>query len=246
MAKTAEQIRGELARIRQQQSAIETPFRNGIVPSRQRHQRAETGPARTLQPSNGLLSGVYPTPVSSEDAEKNLLCSMMADGGVVIPKIAGRISPAHFCNPVHRTIFQAILDNFEQVEEIDFSTVTQHLTQASQIDSAGGAAYVTQIGTIFFTSANYEYYLEAVQNTYALRQFNADAIETVRLACEPGTEVPALAERVQAQASRFAALAAPRKGGLTVRTPNELIGMTFDDTDNYFGDHWLNSSGYKT
>src|SRR5437764_13002270 len=106
MAKTAEQIRGELARIRQQQSAIETPFRNGIVPSRQRHQRGETGPARTLQPSNGLLSGVYRTPVSSEDAEKNLICSMMADGGVVIPKVAGRIGPAHFGNAVHPTSFR--------------------------------------------------------------------------------------------------------------------------------------------
>jgi hypothetical protein len=242
MAKSAEEIRMALKQKKELRSAPAIPAHNGTGTSPELRQRDEPRMARTSQLVIRPATDIDPTPPHSMEDEKALLGSMMADKGAVIPDVARRVSTEHFYIPAHRTIFQAILDNFEQVEEINFSTVTQYLTKAGQINSVGGPGYVTEIGTIVPTSVNFEYYLETVETNYALRRLITGATETLRWAYQPGIDVPALVKHVQGRAESLAALALPRKSGLTVRTPGELIDMTFDDTDNYFGDRILAAS----
>jgi hypothetical protein len=240
MAKSAEEIREELLARRkgERQERMATANENGHCSTQKPRQRLPMqSPARQAGSRLCLPPGLTELPHSIE-AEQALLSSMMMDRSVV-PEIARKLSADYFYVPAHRMIFQAILDHFERVEVMNFSTVTQHLIEVGQINSVGGPAYITEVGTMIPTSANIAYYLDIVETKCALRRLITDATETVRRAYEPQADVQALVEYVQHRAEWLATLSLPRKTGLTVRTVSELMGMTFDETDNYFGDRIL-------
>jgi hypothetical protein len=121
---------------------------------------------------------------------------------------------------------------------IDLITVTQYLAENHILDRVGGASFVTELFTFVPSPVNIEYYLGIVHDKFLLRQIIVNATEIVRQAYvgdeTPDTIISDLAKRTES----IVALSGDRigKSTLSVRRFSELVQMTFDDTDNFFGD----------
>ena len=128
----------------------------------------------------------------SDDAEKGTLSSMMISPHDAIPECAGKLSGAHFYNPINQTIFGALVDLHQSGRAIDLITFTEFLRDRNLLEAVGGAAYVTEIFTFVPTAANVQYYIDIVREKHGQRQFISIGTECVRRAHDGECDVPAL------------------------------------------------------
>jgi hypothetical protein len=99
--------------------------------------------------------------LQSPEAEMGVVGSMITEPEKAIPVVlTRRVSRWEFFNPVHRVLFQAVLDMYDSGEKVDLVTITQHLRDQKVLDSVGGAAYVTQLFAFVPTSAAIDYYID--------------------------------------------------------------------------------------
>ena len=133
-------------------------------------------------------------PPHSEEAEKALLCCMMADETVPMD-LMSLIKPADFYFRSHRLIFEAMSSIWNDNRPIDLVTVTQELDRMGALADAGGAQYISVLSGFLPTSANFKAHAEIVKQDSQLRQLmtaansvlercyaNSDALETLQYA----------------------------------------------------------------
>jgi replicative DNA helicase len=144
----------------------------------------------------------------SADAERGLLSSFLQS-----PRDIGalcgerRLTGEHLHLPAHSIIFDTLLRMWEANEPIDIITVTQRLRDKNQIDSAGGAALVTDLFTFLPTASNAAYYIGIVEEKrilrdiikvcteYASRSY-AEQDEVANLLSEATSKICAIGQRV--------------------------------------------------
>lgn len=149
--------------------------------SRERGEPAEITARSITQPAhvNGTdihqrvsyLPDIHRLLPQSPDAEQGVLSSFL-----LAPKEIGAlcrskgIYAGHFHLPHHRTLFEWMQQLYDDNEPIDFITLTKKLRDANQLDQVGGAAFVTHLFTYLPTAANAAYYVEILEEKYALRE----------------------------------------------------------------------------
>lgn len=157
--------------------------------------RPERSTKNKIVPRSLVMStsqDIHRSPPHSAEAEQGVLGSMLISPRTAIPEARRIITEDFFYVPAHQTIFTDILAMFDAGGAIDLLTFTQYVRDAGQIDSVGGAAFITSLYIFVPTAANIAYYLEIVRDKYILRQLIADATETVRRAYNEQDEVNAL------------------------------------------------------
>lgn len=80
------------------------------------------------------------------------------------------ITLAHFQAPAHSTIYDAMLEFWRDNEPLELRILTGYLRDRHKLEKAGGAAFVTDIGTLMPTAANALRYAEILKEKYALRE----------------------------------------------------------------------------
>lgn len=200
MAKSAEQIRIELRKRKQLQSAPAISSHNGAGTSREVRQGVKPREAGTSQRSMGRTQDVHRTLPYGAEAEMGVLGSMACDPRKYVPVAQQRVGDEHFYLPRHQTIFNALVSLFENEGIFDLVTFTQHLRDVGQIDSVGGPGYVTQVFTFVPTGELIDYYLDIVRDKYVSRKMIEACTESVRVAYE---EQDDLAEMVAAHERRM-------------------------------------------
>ena len=137
------------------------------------------------------------TPPHSVEAEQGALSSMMRDRNVLAQGV-DRLTTEHFFLPQHETVFAALCELYRANKGIDFITLSEFLREQKLLESVGGPAYITELGTFVPTSANAQYYFDILREKYLGRVIIARCTELVRAAYDNGSEIGQVLEQTQA------------------------------------------------
>lgn len=89
---------------------------------------------------------------------------------VSLSDIMDTIFPESFYAEKHRLIYQAMVDQFQKNEPIDLLTVTNRLREKKQLESVGGASYLSELTNTIPSSTNVTYYADMVAKKDSLRK----------------------------------------------------------------------------
>lgn len=117
---------------------------------------------------------------NAEDLEEAVLGAMMLEKNAYT-SVLEILKPEAFFKLENRMIFQVCKDLFEQGEPIDILTVTNDLRKRGELESVGGAYYITQLTNRVASAANVEYHARIISEKHIQR-------ELIRISDEIGTE----------------------------------------------------------
>lgn len=103
------------------------------------------------------------------EAECGVLGSIIIDPEAIV-QVADFLHAEDFYRDAHRTIFEIILQLYDQREPADFITICDELERRNRLDEVGGAAYITSLINQVPTSGNVEFYGRIVERTAILRR----------------------------------------------------------------------------
>lgn len=124
-------------------------------------------------------------PPQDLDAEMALLGSMMMSRDVIaeILPIIGREDSGWFYLPVHRKLFEVLVDLFDDpTKAIDLIVVSDELRRRDLHDFIGGQEYMIQLAESFAEWANADYYARIVRDKGMLRDLIRCSREIAELA----------------------------------------------------------------
>ncbi len=101
------------------------------------------------------------TPPQNIDVEASLLGSLLIDGDGFL-KISDQIDSMDFYDDRHRVIFAAMRVLHDKRSPLDILTLSEQLKSKRQLDSIGGASYLTELTNTVPTASHLEQYAEIV------------------------------------------------------------------------------------
>jgi replicative DNA helicase len=127
------------------------------------------GPAKSRRDSGLDLLADAPRPPHSTEAEQAVLGGLLLDAAAW-DNIADVVIPEDFYRADHKVIFEAIAFLSGQGKPTDVVTVVGELERRTQLDSAGGVAYLGTLARETPTAANIRAYADIVRERSILRQ----------------------------------------------------------------------------
>jgi replicative DNA helicase len=127
------------------------------------------GPAKVRRDSGSLSLADAPQPPHSIEAEQAVLGGLLLDPAAW-DNVADVVIPEDFYRPDHRLIFQAIGALAGNAKPCDVVTVVGELERRSELDQAGGLAYLGSLARDTPTAANVRAYADIVRERSLLRQ----------------------------------------------------------------------------
>jgi len=103
------------------------------------------------------------------EAESGVLGSIIIDPEAII-QVADFLNAEDFYRDAHRTIYEVIIQLYEQQQAADFITICDELEGRGKLEDVGGPSYVTSLINRVPTSGNVEYYGRIVERTAILRR----------------------------------------------------------------------------
>ncbi len=134
----------------------------------------------------------------SVEAEEAVLGGILIDPGARWD-VYGFLEAGHFFIVRHATIYQAIRRLSDRGDAIDYLTVIEELRANSELDMAGGPAYLTHLINHTPTAIYTESYGQIVHRAAIRRALLAAAQETAKDAYAEDADVFDILERVQAR-----------------------------------------------
>lgn len=95
----------------------------------------------------------YPTLPTSEEAEHELLGSILIDPSIMDDI---QVTSDHFFYPRNKLVFNAINDLYDRNDPIDAGTILEHLTEQKQLDNLGGPSHLLGLIDLNTTAAYWE------------------------------------------------------------------------------------------
>lgn len=150
-------------------------------------------------------------PPHSSDAERGvlgcLLVEPVGEGDEMVRREAmdevlkRKIGADHFYELRHQVIFRRLMRMAEAGTPVGLMTVMLELREAGNLDEVGGITYLNEIVQAVPSAANIGYYLEVVEEKWALRRVLHLCVETTVRVYEPGeTTVKQIVSRFEADA----------------------------------------------
>ena len=103
------------------------------------------------------------------EAESGVLGSIIIDPEAIV-QVADFLLPEDFYRDAHRTIYETIIQLYEQREPADFITICDELERKNKLEEVGGASYITSLINQVPTSGNVEFYGRIVERMALLRR----------------------------------------------------------------------------
>jgi replicative DNA helicase len=119
------------------------------------------------------------------EAESGVLGSIIIDPEAIV-QVADFLHADDFYRDAHRTIYEVILQLYEQHEAADFITICDELERRNRLAEVGGASYITSLINQVPTSGNVEFYARIVERTAILRRLIHAAGQIAAIAYEEG------------------------------------------------------------
>lgn len=119
------------------------------------------------------------------EAECGVLGSIIIDPEAIV-QVSDFLSPDDFYRDAHRTIYEVILQLYEEHEPADFITICDELERRNKLEEVGGASYITSLINQVPTSGNVEFYGRIVERTAILRRLIHAAGQIAAIAYQEG------------------------------------------------------------
>ncbi|MBI5774458.1 MAG: replicative DNA helicase [Verrucomicrobia bacterium] len=138
-------------------------------------------------------------PPHSTEAEQGVLgCALLAPNDALPTCIEKFKRGAEvFYDLRHQTIYDLLVEMFDQKSAIDLITVRQRLKDRGMLDGVGGFEYLAALPDMVPSAANLEYYLEIVREKHVLRRMIRTCTEVIGRVHENEGEVEALLDEVE-------------------------------------------------
>src|SRR5947209_17089751 len=117
------------------------------------------------------------------EAECGVLGSIIIDPEAIV-QVADFLHADDFYRDAHRTIYEVILQLYDQREAADFITICDELERRNKLEDVGGASYITSLINQVPTSGNVEYYGRIVERNAILRRLIHAAAQIAAIAYE--------------------------------------------------------------
>jgi replicative DNA helicase len=127
------------------------------------------GPAKVRRDSGTMSLADAPQPPHSIEAEQAVLGGLLLDPAAW-DNIADVVLREDFYRPDHKLIFEAIAALAGEAKPCDVVTVVGELERRSELDKAGGLAYLGSLARDTPTAANIRAYADIVRERSILRQ----------------------------------------------------------------------------
>ena len=119
------------------------------------------------------------------EAEAGVLGSIIIDPEAIV-QISDFLRAEDFYRDAHRTIYEVILQLYEEHSPADFITICDELERLNKLEEVGGASYITSLVNQVPTSGNVEFYGRIVERTSILRRLIHAAGQIAAIAYEEG------------------------------------------------------------
>src|SRR2546425_8481927 len=103
------------------------------------------------------------------EAECGVLGSIIIDPEAIV-QVSDFLHPDDFYRDTHRTIYEVIIQLYEEQEPADFITICDELERRNKLEEVGGASYITSLINQVPTSGNVEFYGRIVERNAILRR----------------------------------------------------------------------------
>lgn len=113
-------------------------------------------------------------PPHNEEAETSILGAILIDKDAIVT-VAEFLRSEHFYNPNHGSIYEALLELYEERQPIDIITLKEKLKTKKLLAKVGGAGYLTELVNAVPTSAHVEQYAKIVKDNYTKRELISSA-----------------------------------------------------------------------
>jgi replicative DNA helicase len=154
---------------------------------------------RVRRPQMAAVANVDRLPPHSLECEMGVLgCVLLSPNecmGECIEKL--KVGAEAFYDLRHQTIFNALVEMFDQRQAIDVITLQQRLKDKQLLEQVGGIAYLSSLPDAVPSAANLSYYLDFVQEKYLLRRMIHICTDVVGRVYDFEGEVDALMDEVE-------------------------------------------------
>ncbi|NIA06058.1 MAG: replicative DNA helicase [Actinobacteria bacterium] len=166
----------------------------------------------------------------SLDAERSALGSMILDRDEIgeVVQIIGRDA---FFSADHQTIFDVIVDLYDQDQPLDLVLLREELTRRGQLDRIGGVSYLVTVVESVPDSSNAVYYARIVRDLSLLRMLISASSQIVSRAYQ-GREDP---EELLEEAEKLIFEITGMKVSGQAVVLKELLHQTFKQIEQYDG-----------
>lgn len=135
-------------------------------------------------------------PPRDTDLEATVLGAVMLekDAYTVICDI---LHPMSFYEPAHQKIYEAVQALGAAQRPIDMLTVTEQLRQMGELESVGGAVYISELTSRVASAANVEYHARIVAQKYLARELISFATNVESKAYDESNDVDDLMQEAE-------------------------------------------------
>jgi replicative DNA helicase len=134
---------------------------------------------REKKKANGLSAMVLgKVPPQATELEEAVLGAMMLQSSC-ISDVVGLLFPEAFYSDAHQRVFNAILKLYDNTLPIDILTVVEQLKRTEELETVGGAYYVTRLTNAVVSTANVEAHCHIILQKFLGREMiriSADAM----------------------------------------------------------------------
>jgi replicative DNA helicase len=158
--------------------------------------------SRRRQPVNSATAGIPAIdrlPPSSIEAEQGVLGCVLLSPNDCLGECVEKLKPGPevFYDLRHQTIFQTLVEMYDERTGIDVITLHQRLKDRQQVDAVGGLAYLASLPDAVPSAAGLAYYLDIVLDKYLLRKMIQTCTSIVGRVFEHEGQVDSLLDEVE-------------------------------------------------
>src|SRR3989344_4357641 len=137
-------------------------------------------------------------PPHSVEAEVSVLGALLLDKDAII-SVAEFLHAEYFYDDRHKSIFESILDLYEERAPIDVLTVSEKLKKKKVLKEIGGVTYLSELANRVPTAAHVEHYGKIVKDQATKRSLMQAAAKLVDLSLDEGLEATELLDKAESE-----------------------------------------------
>lgn len=166
------------------------------------------------------------SPPQNLDVEASLLGSLLIDSDAFI-KIGDHIRPDDFFDQKHRMIFQAMQALHDKRSSVDILTLSEQLKSKKQLDTIGGASYLTELTNYVPTAAHLDQYAKIVSDKATRRRLISASKDIADIGFDENKTLQELIEEAESRLFEVS----QRHVRQDITSLESILGDSFDRLD---------------
>lgn len=137
-------------------------------------------------------------PPHSQEAEISVLGALLLDKNAIV-NVAEFLKADHFYDSKHSSIYEAMVELYEQRQPIDVLTVSDRLKKKKRLKDIGGVTYIADLVNRVPTAAHVEHYGKIVKDAATKRSLMQAAAKLVEFSFDESLGADELLDRAESE-----------------------------------------------